>query len=152
MSNVKSKNNSPVISLVVTAHREGILLHKTILSLLDSSRSLESEDIPYEFIINLDNPDPATLDYAKRWRTDERFVIETVSFGNPADNRNDAVKKARGEYIALMDGDDLISKNWLLSAFRLLQEQDKPTVLRPAAHAQDAGWIGSDGRVYLAGC
>ena len=136
MSNVKSKNNSPVISLVVTAHREGILLHKTILSLLDSSRSLESEDIPYEFIINLDNPDPATLDYAKRWRTDERFVIETVSFGNPADNRNDAVKKARGEYITLMDGDDLISKNWLLSAFRLLQEQDKPTVLRPAAHAQ----------------
>ena len=136
MSNVKSKNNPPVISLVVTAHREGILLHKTILSLLASAKPLELKDIPYEFIINLDNPDDATRDYVKRWASDRRFTIETVSFGNPADNRNDAVKKARGEYIALMDGDDLISENWLLSACTLLNKQSKPTVLRPAAHAQ----------------
>ena len=136
MSNVKSKNNPPVISLVVTVHREGILLHKTILSLLASAKSLELKDIPYEFIINLDNPDDATRDYVKRWASDRRFTIETVSFGNPADNRNDAVKKAHGEYIALMDGDDLISENWILSAYHLLKKQSKPTALRPAAHAQ----------------
>lgn len=133
---MKEPKSTIDISIVITAHREGIVLHKTILSLLKSAKSLEEEDITYEFLVNLDNPDAATSEYIKRWETDDRFVISRVSFGNPADNRNDAIKKARGTYVALMDGDDLISMNWLLSSYRLIREQKEPTVLRPAVHAQ----------------
>lgn len=126
----------PEVSIVITAHREGILLHKTILSMLRSATHLEKNNIEYEFILSLDNPDQLTKDYVRRWQNDERFIVSEVSFGNPSDNRNNAIKLARGVYIALMDGDDLISESWLFSAYKLIKKQASPTILRPAAHIQ----------------
>lgn len=131
-----SSKPNPQISIISTYHAEGIVAHKTILSLLKCAERLDQENISYEFIINLDNPDTETVKYFKRWRNDSRFRIFEVSFGNPADNRNSAVKEARGKYVSLIDGDDLVSENWLLAAYQLFQQQEQPTVLRPAAHAQ----------------
>lgn len=128
--------SDPQISIVVTCHREGILAHKTILSLLKAAKVLDDHEISYEFIVNIDNPDQPTSEYFKRWNNDSRFRIFKVSFGNPSDNRNDAIRKARGEYISLLDGDDLISQSWLFSAYTMLKETSEPTVLRPAIHAQ----------------
>ena len=124
------------ISIIITAHHEGILLHKTILSMLKSASHLDTRHISYEFILSLDNPDEQTRACADRWKDDPHFTLSEVSFGNPADNRNDAVKRARGTYIALMDGDDLISENWLIASYELIKQQEQPTILRPAAHAQ----------------
>lgn len=124
------------ISIIITAHHEGLLLHKTILSMLASATHLDKENTPYEFIISLDNPDKATKTCAERWRDDPRFTLYEVSFGNPADNRNNAIKQAHGSYVTLIDGDDLISDNWLLAAYELIKQQERATILRPAAHAQ----------------
>ena len=124
------------ISIVITAHKEGIILHKTISSLLNSAKHLEDKGVTYEIILNVDNPDSVTKNYIKRWETDTRFTVSLVSYGNPADNRNDAIKRANGKYISLIDGDDLVSTNWLLSAYNLIQKQSRPTVLRPSVHAQ----------------
>ena len=124
------------ISVAITCHREGILVHKTILSLLNAAQLLEKHHISYEFIVNADNPDKETLRCLGRWKNDTRFRIFEVSFGNPSDNRNDVIRKARGKYISLLDGDDLISRSWLLSAYNALEGASEPTVLRPAVHAQ----------------
>lgn len=126
----------PEVSIIITAHREGILLHKTVLSMLRSATHLEKNNIKYEFILSVDNPDQSTLNYVRRWQNDERFIVSEVSFGNPSDNRNSAIKLAKGTYIALMDGDDLISESWLSSAYQLIKQQASPTILRPAAHIQ----------------
>ena len=45
------KNKHAELSIIVTAHNEGILAHKTMLSLFRAAKKLEEEDIPYEFIL-----------------------------------------------------------------------------------------------------
>ena len=136
MSTKRNTQHRPEISIVITCHKEGILAHKTILSLLKSAQYLDNNNLNYEFIVNIDNPDKDTSAYFERWKNDSRFKISEVSFGNPADNRNDAIRKAQGKYISLIDGDDLISELWLISAYNIMQKTTEPTVLRPAIHAQ----------------
>ena len=123
------------ISIIITGHKEGLILHKTILSLLTSAEKLDSQT-KYEIVLNLDNPDKETTRVANLWQKDDRFIINEVSFGNPADNRNDAIQKARGKYISIIDGDDLISDNWLPEAYKLAKKQTKDFILRPEVHLQ----------------
>lgn len=133
-----SKNNQSNIrvSIIITAHNEGIVAHKTILSIIKAIEPFDVEKIPYEIIIGLDNPDKATSDYFKRWRQDKRFRFLDVSFGNPADNRNNAAQQARGEYISMIDGDDMVSSNWLIDSFKLIQQRQETVILHPEAHMQ----------------
>lgn len=123
------------ISIIATFHKEGILAHKTVLSLIEAANLLPS-NVSYEYIFSLDRPDKATKKYFEQWKNKNQFRILEVSFGNPSDNRNYAISVARGQYISLLDGDDLISKNWLSSAYEMALSRQDLTVLRPAIHAQ----------------
>lgn len=123
------------LSVVITAHKEGIYLYKTLLSIQKSLEKLPKTTV--EIIVNLDNPDAETKRVAALCKKrDSRVVTHTVSFGNPADNRNDLIKKAKGTYIAVLDGDDLVSENWLSSAYTMIKKQRKAIILRPEAHVQ----------------
>lgn len=121
-------------SVIITAHHEGILAHKTILSILRALEIFDKKNISYEIIIHIDNGDEATRRYYSRYTRDKRFVILENSFGNPADSRNFGVKKARGKYATFLDGDDLISRNWLIDGYELLAKSKQPMVLRPQYH------------------
>ena len=106
------------ISVLVTAHKEGLFLNKTLLSVRNSLSHISS--VKTEIILNLDNADTETKRVAKIWQQkDKRIKVYQVSFGNPADNRNDALKKAKGTYVAVVDGDDLVSENWFPGAYRM---------------------------------
>ena len=122
------------LSIIITGHKEGLLLHKTLLSVVRSVEFAKIKD--YETIINLDNADEITKKVAEKWKNQNNVKIFNVSFGNPADNRNDAVKKSRGEFIAIVDGDDLVSENWFKKALDILRKTKKPTVVRPEIHMQ----------------
>ena len=50
-------------SIVITAHNEGLLAHKTILSVLSAFEGLKEEGISTEIIIHIDNGDKETKDY-----------------------------------------------------------------------------------------
>lgn len=119
------------VSIIVTAHMEGLLAHKTMLSILRSAKLLEDNKISHEYIIHIDNGDEATVEYCKQYQKDPRFRIFTNSFGEPAQSRNFAVEQARGKYVTLIDGDDLISENWLLDGYKILKKADKPMILHP---------------------
>ena len=127
--------NKLEISIIITAHHEGLFLQKTILSILESAKSLE-KSVKYEILLNLDNPDSETRRVANLWSENPLFIISEVSFGNPADNRNDAIKKSQGKFITLLDGDDLVSSNWLKSAYDLAKRQDGNFIIRPEIHMQ----------------
>jgi glycosyltransferase involved in cell wall biosynthesis len=127
--------NKSEISIIITAHHEGLFLQKTILSILESAKSLE-KSVKYEILLNLDNPDSETRRVANLWSENPLFIISEVSFGNPADNRNDAIKKSQGKFITLLDGDDLVSSNWLKSAYDLAKRQDGNFIIRPEIHMQ----------------
>ncbi|MDO4780923.1 MAG: glycosyltransferase [Candidatus Saccharibacteria bacterium] len=129
-----NKSSNPTISVIVAAHREGLLLHKMLLSIADSLANLDSK-VTYELIISLDNPDKCTEDVAKDWHYRFGYKILKVSFGNPADNRNNALSEASGKYVSVLDGDDVISENWFSECYKLARKQkDDSFVIRPNLH------------------
>jgi glycosyltransferase involved in cell wall biosynthesis len=118
------ETNSTHISIVVTAHAEGILIHKTLRSILRSLEALESHHISWEVILHCDSIDEQTEHYLLVNKDFlKRFRIYKNSYGNPSDSRNFAVKNASGKYVTFIDGDDLISANWLIEAYRTLESK-----------------------------
>lgn len=126
------------ISVIVTAHTEGLVAHKTILSLAKSVELLKDKfpQIKYEIIINLDKPNQETIDYYSRYSDDNSFTLYQTNYGNVADARNYAINKARGKYIALIDGDDMVSSNWLLKAYELALTKNGDYILHPNIQIQ----------------
>lgn len=136
MKHVRDRKDSIGLSIIITAHHEGLLAHKTILSVLDAVAPLEKEGVLVEIIVSVDNPDKVTEDYYHRYRADKRFTIITVSYGNVSESRNNAIALARGKYVALLDGDDLLSPNFYIEAYRMAEERDGLFVLRPNVQLQ----------------
>jgi len=122
------------ISVIITAHAEGILAHKTIMSVQRAIEALEGK-YTSEIILHLDNPSDATINYVtsnkKGFLKDIRSF--TNHFGDAGLSRNFAVKKALGRYVAIIDADDLMSGNWLKNALDALGKQPKNSAV---AHSE----------------
>lgn len=125
------------LSIGITAHSEGVVLHKTLLSISRAVELLNAENISFEILLGLDNPTEETIDYSVRIPSlFPNMAIKkfTTSFGNPGQARNNLVNKANGQYITFLDGDDLISSNWLTDAVQFLlshDSDDSPYVAHP---------------------
>ena len=119
------------VSIVITAHNEGLLAHKTMLSVLKAAERLRESSVSYEVIVSLDNPDSTTEQYYSRYKSDSRFNVVKNNFGNVGDSRNSAVKNAHGKYVALVDGDDLVSSNWFIEAYKSAVKRDGLFILHP---------------------
>lgn len=133
---MNDNQNGVDLSIIITAHNEGLLAHKTMLSVLEAVKPLEEKKITYEIIVSMDNPDEATGRYYERYENNNKFRIVKVSYGHVAESRNNAVKIAAGKYIALLDGDDLISPNFYVESYKMAQKQDGLFVLRPNIQLQ----------------
>lgn len=126
------------LSVGITTHSEGIILHKTLLSLKQAVKPLVSHAISFEIILQLDNPTKETLDYTDRIPQlipELPISIQTSTFGDPGKARNAIVQCAKGEYITFIDGDDLVSSSWLYDAYQILTKRSagKPCVAHPEA-------------------
>ncbi len=118
------KNKHAELSIIVTAHNEGILAHKTMLSLFRATKKLEEEDIPYEFIVHIDNGTLETKKYFSKYENDKRIKVFENNFGDPSLSRNFAIAEANGRYVASIDGDDLCSENWLIDSYVTIKDSD----------------------------
>ncbi len=117
-----------ILSFIITAHNEGILAHKTILSVF---RALEHINDEYEIVVHIDNGTPDTIAYFNRYKTDPRFRIFLNHFGDLGKSRNFAVSQARGEYIIFTDADDLIASNYISSMLNTLKMSNDEIVVHP---------------------
>lgn len=133
---VETKGMQVDLSIIVTAHGEGRLSHKTMQSVLAAAKKLDEADIRYQIIVSMDNPTTETSDYYHQYRNDRRFTILSGKYGNVADSRNRAVAVTQGKYVALLDGDDMISDNWYLEAYRLAETKSGLFVLHPNVQLQ----------------
>ena len=70
------------VSIIITAHNEGLLAHKTMLSVLKAAERLRESSVSYEVIVSLDNPDSTTEQYYSRYKSDSRFNVVKNNFGN----------------------------------------------------------------------
>lgn len=113
------------ISIVVAAHAEGLIAHKTLLSVKQAVQELEKAGKTYEIIATLDKPSPETMHY---FATQQLLPVKTLvlAYGELASSRNHGIQEARGKHIALLDADDLVSRNWFVEG---LQKVDDQTVV-----------------------
>jgi glycosyltransferase involved in cell wall biosynthesis len=120
---------SPDISVIVTAHREGVIAGVTAKSALAAIRKASAADLDHEVIVVLDRADGVTAATLREAFGGSARYLETDE-GDPGLARNRAVEVARGRCATFLDGDDLWSDNWLVEAHRLVER--RPDV---AAHS-----------------
>jgi len=120
---------------VVTAHGEGLLLRPTLRSVSGALRALADSGVECELLVQLDGATESTQRQAAEWasRNNLEFEVRIAQSltGDAGSARNAGVEGARGIYIALCDGDDLVSSNYFLEGLSKLKAADSPTVVHP---------------------
>ncbi len=110
------------ITIVVTSHSEGVLLHKTLLSVNRAIKPLLDLSVSHEILLHLDNPTSSTLSYVETSSIVKNITVFKNTFRDAGSSRNFCIKRANGKYITFIDGDDLMSRNWLKEAYQLLEK------------------------------
>lgn len=123
-----ANRNGIDISVVITAHHEGRLAHRTLRSVRRSIGCAEAHGVKSEIVVVLDRPDEATRDYFEQ-QADLRLY--EVDFGDTGPTRNFGVERARGRYVNFLDADDLFSREWLWKAHQAAESADHPAVWSP---------------------
>jgi glycosyltransferase involved in cell wall biosynthesis len=117
------------LSVIITAHAEGNLLHHTLLSVRRALAALQNR-YSFEIIIHADNPTTPTINYLKVHEDTSLKDIRLFQnkFGDLGSSRNFAIDKAQGHFVATIDADDLMSENWLCAALDILQSREELTI------------------------
>lgn len=124
-------SSKPLISIIITAHSEGILIHRTLASVKRALEGVSATALgSWEILLHADNSKTATLEYIRSHTntTLKDVRIFTNHFGDLGASRNFAIQQANGKYIATIDADDLMSKDWLTKAITFLESCTEPTI------------------------
>jgi glycosyltransferase involved in cell wall biosynthesis len=117
------------LSLVLNAHREGSLVVESIRSAIEAQATARTKSINVELILVLDKGDKKTRNFVCEFQNN--LEIFEVDFGDLGEARNFGRDKSRGEYLAFLDCDDLISDNWLTDAYSLYGSLKRDAILHP---------------------
>ncbi|MEG2803312.1 glycosyltransferase [Stenotrophomonas sp.] len=123
---------SPVLSVIVTFHQEGILAHAALRSYLLARASARTAGIEVELVLVLDNADAETLAIVcghPELLGDEVLVMAAV--GDAALARNQGIAQATGKYLCTLDGDDLISRDYFQRHVQLAERTPGRVILHP---------------------
>lgn len=108
------------VSLLVTLHHEGALTRRSLVSLRDASVYAARFGISTELVAVLDRADAATQDALRAFDMDGfgSFRVIEVDHGSIGPSRNDGLAVTRGRMVAICDGDDLVSYNYVAELVR----------------------------------
>lgn len=124
-----AEGNGRDISCVLTVHAEGLLLHHTVRAVDRAARYAEERGLSIEVIVVMDRATPDTRLYINTSSIlGARTRLISTDFGDPGLARNTAIEGARGDKVAILDGDDLISENWLHRAHEVSQTDPRYVV------------------------
>lgn len=110
----------PAISVIITAHREGMIAGATIRSARSAIARAREADLACEIIVVLDRADFTTADLFRGALDGTARLLETDE-GDPGIARNHGIAAARGRCATFLDADDLWSENWLVAAWQLIE-------------------------------
>lgn len=113
------------IGVVVNGHREGAMLGRTLDSLVMASRYASERGCDVDIRLVLDRADAATIQVAREMESLLAGYIE-VDLGNLGAARQAGLALLDNEWIAFLDGDDLVSRNWLYEAYSSALKAERP--------------------------
>lgn len=119
------------VSIVITAHNEATILGKAVESCRRALAQAKGYSSNSEIIIVCDRPTAKTRELAMLLAEGGRVnAIYITDFGDPSLARNLGAQKASGHFLTFVDGDDLISSNYI-NLFVLRAANLKGDFLRP---------------------
>jgi glycosyltransferase involved in cell wall biosynthesis len=118
------------ITVVMTCHAEGRLMHSTLKSIDAAAQHARDFGQIVETVVVADCPSEETMEYLSHCKNENTRVIP-VTVDDAGLTRNAGVNEARGEYVAFIDGDDIMCHTWLLEAAREIDKVDHPSILHP---------------------
>jgi len=134
--------NAPKVSVIIPAYNRERLIGRAIQSVL-------SQTMPdWEMIIVDDGSTDDTAEAAKRVG-DARITVLRQANAGPSAARNTGMKRARGEYIALLDSDDAYAPTFLERATRFLDA--RPECAIAATNAVSVSCSGKESVTYAPG-
>ena len=120
----------PAITVIVNLHAEGRLCIPSIVSAQRACARAAEEGHDCEILVVVDRGSAQTLASLEPFASQIR--VEHCDFGDPGEARNLGVEKAMGEFIAFIDGDDLVGSEWLVIAARtVLAKPNLEVVVHP---------------------
>lgn len=124
------------LSVIVTAHGEGLNLHATLRNVMMAIRHAHARGIVSELILVVDTPTKATAHYIQdagtRLLSDLSHTIVHVNNGDPGLSRMSGANAASGRFVALVDGDNLFNESWLAESVEFLRTKKSHYVAHPA--------------------
>ncbi|MGN6100931.1 MAG: glycosyltransferase family A protein [Devosia sp.] len=123
---------SPILSVVVTFHREGLLAQPTLRSLLRCARQADTVGISSEFVLVLDAADKDTVRVVENFDiSDRRCVRLHCDFGDAAGARMNGIASSSGKIVSVADGDDLYSLEWLSRSVETVRFYGERCIAKP---------------------
>ncbi len=112
-----------IISLLVNAHDEKLLLCPALRSAQRARDICLQAGISAETVVVADRPDTETTEVIESWRN-RVSRVDYVDFGNLGLARNHGLAVGEGEYFCFLDGDDVWQPDWPLLAYRYSRDGD----------------------------
>jgi hypothetical protein len=126
------------VSVVVLGHREGDLCRPTFRALARSIEAAQPEGLRVEVIGVLDRADAATAAVFEHALGEEGEVgrladsrVVLSDQGDPGLARNVGVSRTRGDWVCVLDGDNLVTRSWVGAAHRVATEFGGPGIVHP---------------------
>lgn len=119
------------LSVIVTFHDEEYLVGATIGSLLEAIERAQDNGVGVEVCFALDNPSAVTETLVTTHASELGYTVLNFQLGDQGLVRNECIKAVSGEYIALLDGDDLFGYDWLWKGVAEARAADRQTIMHP---------------------
>jgi glycosyltransferase AglI len=104
-----------LVSVIITVRNE----ERHLAALLDS---LLTQEPPFEILVVDSNSEDRTRDVAARYEREHPEVQLLLHGGTRGESRNHAVARARGEFVAFIDGDCVAAVGWMAALRAQLHE------------------------------
>jgi len=138
------------ISLIITLHDEGEQARPTLLAASRARNTAAEQGFAVEIVLSVDRGSESTYRVVEDFQRHSQDQILHLDIGDVGANRNAAVAASRGRFVAICDGDDMFSANFLEVGAAILLADPRQAIIRPQVIVQfdqtaTVGWqIGSD--------